>query len=206
MTKEILVVGGGGHARSVIDVVEAEGRFVIAGVVDNTPPSDDSVLGYSWLGDDTELDGLVARFKYAVVAVGQLPRPDTRIRLFQRLTQLGAELPTIVSPHAVVSAHARLGQGTVVMHGAVVNAGAVVGKNCIVNTMGLIEHDTHVGDHCHISTGARVNGECVVGEESFIGSGAVVFQLVRLPPRSVVSAGSVVRSGSGPSLELDGVE
>lgn len=196
MTRDILVVGGGGHARSVIDVLEAEGRFAVAGVVAATAPPGHSLFGYPWLGTDNDLAPLVAQCRFAVVAVGQLPRPTVRMSLFQKLVDLGAELPVIKSPHAIVSPRASLERGTVVMHGAVVNAGAAIGENCIVNSMALVEHDTIVGNHCHVATGARINGGCTVGAESFIGSGAILFQRAQVPVRSVVSAGSIVKPRS----------
>jgi sugar O-acyltransferase (sialic acid O-acetyltransferase NeuD family) len=198
MSSQIVIVGGGGHARSVIDVIEAEGRFDIAGVVDPKPPSSGSLMGYPWLGDDEALGPLIQRHKNAVIAIGQLPQPDKRIELFERVSGLGAQLPVIISPSAVVSPHATIGRGSIVMHGAVINAGAIIGENCIVNTLALVEHDSRIGDHCHVATGARINGECVLGRESFVGSGAIVFQQVHLPARSVVGAGTIVKTAAHP--------
>lgn len=193
MRESIVILGAGGHARSAIDVIESEGRFAIAGFLSPQPPVSGDVLGYKWLGTDDALGSLLPQFPHVAIGVGQIPRPDLRIKLFQMALSLGAELPVIVSPHSVVSRHTRLGRGTIIMHGAVINAGAVVGQNCIINTMALVEHDAQIGDHSHIATGARINGECAIGEESFVGSGAVVYQSVVLPPRSVVPAGDVVR-------------
>lgn len=194
MSESIVILGAGGHARAVIDVLESEGRFTIAGVVAPQQPMGDEVLGYEWLGTDDSLNSLIALHRNVVIGVGQIPRPDLRIKLFQMALALGAELPIIVSPHSVLSRHARLGRGTIIMHGAVINAGAVVGENCIINTMALVEHDAQIGHNTHVATGARINGECVIGEESFVGSGAVVLQSVVLPSRSVAPAGDVVRA------------
>lgn len=186
----LLLVGGGGHCRSCIDVIEAEGRFRIAGIAAPEAPTD---AIYPFLGGDDELPRLVREFRHALVVVGQVKTPAVRIALFEKLRALSAELPSIVSPRGYVSRRATLGAGTIVMHGAIVNAAAVVGDNCIINTLSLLEHDVTVQSHCHISTGARLNGGVHVGEGSFIGSGAIVHEGVRIGARCVVAAGAVVR-------------
>jgi sugar O-acyltransferase (sialic acid O-acetyltransferase NeuD family) len=130
----------------------------------------------------------------ALVTVGQIRSSEARKRLYALLKSLGATLPGIVSPHAHLSRHAGIGEGTVVFHGAIVNAGAFVGHNGIVNSRALVEHDSIVGDHCHISTGAIVNGGCTIGEGTFIGSGAIVHNGVNIGSGCVIAAGTVVKS------------
>lgn len=185
----ILLAGAGGHAQACIDVLEAQARFTIAGLIGTATEVGTAVLGYQVLGTDQDLPALVSRHAHALVTCGQIKSPDPRIRLFERLQSLGYQLPVIVSPRAYVSGHALLGVGTIVMHGAVVNAGAVVGRNCIVNTQALIEHGATVGDHCHISTAAVLNGEACVGAGSFIGSNAVLRERVTVAERSVIGMG-----------------
>jgi len=183
---QLLLIGAGGHCRSCIDVIEQEGRFEIAGIVDkggeaecsklkaqsqkNTAVAETEVLGYPIIGTDDDLPELRKKYCHALVTVGQIKSPDVRIRLHQLLLSLGFELPTIISPLAYVSRHAKIGQGTVIMHHALVNAGAVVGENCIINTKALVEHDAVIEDHCHIATGAVVNGGVVVQGCTFVGS------------------------------------
>lgn len=190
MTEYIILVGGGGHCRSVIDVVEAEGRYHIAGIVDRERSGD--LLGYPILGDDGALSVLINTYQNALVTVGQIKDSKTRFSIYQNLQTLGAKLPVVVSPLAHVSRHAQVGSGTVIMHGAIVNAGARIGANCIVNTHAVIEHDVTIGDHCHLSTGCLVNGEVVVGQHCFIGSNAVLNQCVTITSQAIIGAGSVV--------------
>lgn len=193
MTRQIILVGAGGHARSLVDVIEAEGKWSIAGFIDRADSEPASLFGYRCLGDDSNLADLLLEVPQAVIAVGQLKSPGVRQSLFTKLVTLGAILPAIVSPKATVSPRASLGMGTVVMHGAVVNAGVRVGSNCIINSLALVEHDSVIEDHSHISTGARVNGGCFVGTGSFVGSGAVIFQGIRVSDYSVIPAGAVVK-------------
>lgn len=191
--KELVLVGGGGHARACLDVIEATGLYLPVGVLDLPGKVDDGVLGVPVVGTDEEIPAWVARGSSFLVSVGQIKSPEARINLFQQLVELRADLPAIFAPTARISPHTTIGRGTIVMHLALVGPATKVGENCIINSRALIEHDTLIGDHCHISTGALVNGGCVVGEGSFIGSGAVLKQGARIGRRVVVGMGAVVR-------------
>lgn len=188
----ILLLGGGGHCRACIDVIEAQGDMEIRGIVQPQPDSQGGVLGYPILGCDDDLPLLLREVDYALVTVGQIKQPDPRIQLFQRVKALGAKLPRIISPSAYCSRHAQVGEGTILMHGAVVNARAQIGENCIINSLALVEHDAVIEAHCHISTGARVNGGVRIGLGSFVGSGAVLREGISLGSRVVIGAGQVV--------------
>ena len=191
-SEQLILVGGGGHCRSVIDVVEADGRFRIAGIVDTKEKLATELSGYKVIATDDDMDALVRQYRYFLVTVGQVQSGATRTRLFQLIKSRGGLLPTLIAPTAYVSPRATVGEGTVVMHRAFVNAGVRIGVNCIINTAALIEHDAHVGDFCHVSTAAVVNGDCFVGEKSFVGSRAVVSHGVRVAPNCLIGAGAVV--------------
>ena len=194
---EIILLGAGGHCRSCIDVLESEDRFTVAGIVDRIDGVDSSsVLGYPILGTDADLPELRKQYAFALVAVGQIRSSAVRRRLFDELKEVGYELPTIISPHAYVSAHAQVGAGSIIMHQALVNAGASVGENCIINSKALIEHDVKVGADCHISTGAILNGGVNVGVGIFFGSNAVSVQEISIPAGSFVTAGSLEKGES----------
>jgi sugar O-acyltransferase (sialic acid O-acetyltransferase NeuD family) len=200
----LIVVGAGGHAAACIDVVELEGRFRIAGLVDAVLPRGAQVLGYAVIGGDDELATFLQLARHALVGVGQIKTPQPRERLFELLGRAGFSLPTIVSPRAYVSPHARLGAGTIVMHGAIVNARAVVGDNCIVNSRALIEHDADIGAHCHVSTGAIVNGGARVGARSFVGSCSSVREGVSIGAGSIIGMGEKVLASCPPNTRLAG--
>lgn len=173
MKPQIILVGGGGHCISCIDVIEQEGKFQIAGIVD-TNKIGDQVVGYPVLGGDDDLPGLRKNYEYALVTIGQIKTPIARIKLYEQLALLGFNLPIIISPRAYVSKYAVIRDGSIVMHDALINAQAAIGNNCIINTKALIEHDSKIGSHCHISTGAIINGGVIVGHGTFVGSNAVV--------------------------------
>ena len=191
--KKILLIGNGGHCKSVIDVIGQEGQFKIAGIIGTSKSVGTDVLGYKVIGDDSDLKSLSKIYTYALVAVGQIQSPETRIKLFNLLIKLGFVLPNIVSPRAYVSNHAIIGNGTIIMHNVVINANAVIGDNCIINSKALIEHDTIIHNHCHISTNATINGNVVIEECCFIGSGVVTKNSIKIKKNSFVKAGTLVK-------------
>lgn len=191
MKKNLILIGGGGHCKSVIDVAESAG-YTICGILDKPSEVGKRVLNHEIIGTDADMDKFAGHAEF-VVTVGQIKSPDLRIRLHHMLAEAGCKLATIISHTANVSKYATVGEGTVIMHQAVVNANAKIGKGCIINTMANIEHDVIIGDFCHISTGAMVNGECNVGEHCFIGSQSVLNNCISVGADIIVGAGSLVR-------------
>jgi len=203
-SKEIILIGGGGHCRACIDVIESAGIFKIAGIVEQ-PGKDKlkSILGYPIIGDDDQLATLKKRYDYALITVGQIGSSSPRQNIFNHLKKMGFILPVIISPFAHVSKHAAIDEGSIVMHRVVVNAEVRVGRNCILNTGCLVEHDTEIGDHSHIATAAVLNGEVVVGSGSFVGSNATIVQGVKLPAQYFFKAGSLIVSYKNGKLIKD---
>ena len=189
----LILLGAGGHANACIDVIEQHGQYEIAGLVGMPEEAKSEILGYSVIASDRDLPELAKSYRYALVTVGQIGSAENRIRLYRLATELGFEMPAIVSPLAYASRHAAIGAGTIVMHGAIINAGARLGANCIVNTSALVEHDATIGDHCHISTGAILNGNVRLGAGSFVGSGSTIREGVALGKACIVGMGVAVR-------------
>ena len=190
---DIILIGGGGHCKSVIDVIEQEGRFKIAGIVDKPELLGSKLFGYLIIGNDSDLDDLAKKYQYALITVGQIKSPLLRIKLFELAVKSGFILPTVVSPRAYLSKHAMVDKGSIIMHDALINANAKVGENCIINSKALIEHDVIIKDHCHISTNVVINGNVVVGSGSFIGSGAISKEGIRIGDNYFAKAGSVIK-------------
>jgi sugar O-acyltransferase (sialic acid O-acetyltransferase NeuD family) len=191
--KEIILIGGGGHCKSVIDVIEQERKFQIVGIIDKPELLGTNVLGYLVIGNDSDLDNLAKEYKYAIVTAGQIKSPNLRIKLFDLVLSAGFILPSIISPRAYVSKHSKIGKGTVVMHDVLINVNTTIGENCIINSKALIEHDCVVSSHCHISTQAIINGSVSVGERSFVGSHSTTRQGITIEKDSFIKAGSVVK-------------
>ncbi len=191
--KEIILIGGGGHCKSVIDVIEQEKKFKIAGIIDKPELLGEKTLNYQIIGNDSDLKSLSKKYKYAIITVGQVSSPALRIKLFELIKDAGFVVPTIVSPRAYVSSYASIGEGTIIMHDALINASASVQENCIINTKAIIEHDVVISKHCHVSTGAIVNGEVTIGEGTFVGSSSTTKEGIIIKKNSFIKAGSVAK-------------
>jgi sugar O-acyltransferase (sialic acid O-acetyltransferase NeuD family) len=190
MNKPLILVGGGGHCKSVLEAVESAG-YSILGVLDMPEEVGKEILSTKVIGTDDDIPAYVDNAEF-VITVGFIKNPAIRIKLYNKIKEAGGKLATVIASTAYVSKYAEIGEGTVVLHQAIVNAGAKVGKNVILNTATNIEHDAVIGDHCHISTGTMVNGEAQIGEATFVGSQSVVNQCVMVCSEVVVASGSVV--------------
>lgn len=194
----MILVGGGGHALSVIDVVEAWGQEPIDGVVDPSAQCPAVTSGWTHLGTDSDLVQLRSAYRKALVTIGQVRDSSQRRSLFSTLLGLGFEIPHVISPFARVSPQGHIEEGTFVGHGASVGPYVRVGANCIINTGAILEHGSRVAGHCHISTGTIVNGDVSVGEGTFIGSGAIVYEGVVVGANCVIGAGATVAGDCPP--------
>lgn len=200
MKRPLILIGGGGHCKSVIEVAESAG-YEIKGILDMPDEVGKEVLpGHKVIGTDDEIPQYVEECDF-VITVGFIKNPAIRIKLYNKVKAAGGRLATIIASTAYVSKYAELGEGTVIMHHAFVNAGAKIGDNCIINTFVNIEHDAEVGNQCHISTGTIVNGECKIGENCFIGSQSVCANCIEIASDIIVGAGSVVRK----SIRVKGI-
>ena len=187
----LILVGGGGHCKSVIDVAEKAGYNII-GILDVIDNIGKRVLGYPIIGSDDNISDWIDN-AYFLVTVGQIKNSTIRTKLHQNIIASGGKLATLIATDSSVSKHTIIGEGTVIMHKSVVNADVNIGKSCIINTFANIEHDTVIGDFCHISTGVMVNGNCKISNSTFIGSGTIISNGVSIPENSIIAAGSVVR-------------
>ena len=191
--KDIILIGGGGHCRACIDVIEQHAEFKVIGIIDPSLATDSDIMGYPILGDDSILLSLSKKINYALVTVGQIGDGEKRKRLYDELLSFGFNLPTIISPLSYIGRSVSIGGGSIIMHGVIINACAKVGVNCIVNTRALIEHDVLIADHCHVSTGAIVNGGSRIETSSFLGSHSVVVQNLIVPRYSFVKANHIYK-------------
>lgn len=183
MSKSIVLVGGSGHAKVIMDVIRSSGGEIF-GILDDGISAGTQVLGVPVLGKTDEYE------KYNshpfLIAVGN---NEIRRRLAEKMD---VSWTTAVHPSAVVSQYAVLGEGTVVMPCAVINADARTGKHCIINTGCVVEHDSILGDYVHISPNAALGGTASIGDGSQIGIGACVRNNLTICEGCVIGAGAVV--------------
>ena len=190
---KIILIGGGGHCKSVIDVIEQEARFEIAGIIDKPELLGSKILGYPVIGNDFDLESLAKKYQNALVTVGQIKSALVRIKLYDLAIKAGFTLPSIVSPNAYISKHSKIGNGTIIMGNVIVNANVSIGDNCIINSKALIEHDCLISSHCHVSTNAIINGGVTIGSKSLIGSNVTTKNNIIIKENSFIKAGSLVK-------------
>ena len=190
--KNIILIGGG-HCKSVIDVIENEKKYKICGIVDKPELLGTRILNYKIIGNDSDLEVLAKKFKYAFITVGHIKSPKIRIKLFKQAKKAGFILPFIISPTSYVSKHSKIGAGSIIMHHAIVNPSTSIGDNCIINSKALIEHDSSISDHCHISTNTSINGGVKIGSECFIGSNVTTKENIIIKKNKFIKAGPILK-------------
>lgn len=192
MSLPVIILGAGGHAKVLIDVLHAS-RAVIAGIVDSEPAlAGSSLLSVPVLGNDDILTDFSPSEVQLVNALGSVGLPTKRRQLFERFKGMGYFFATVVHPSAVVALDVELGEGTQIMAGAVVQPGCCIGINSIINTCVSIDHDCIIGDHVHIAPGGTLSGGVKVGTGCHLGTGATVIQGIEIGKQSLVAAGAVV--------------
>lgn len=192
MSERIVIVGAGGHARVVLDVLRLLG-WDVAGVLTPDPPTGCVWEGVSVLGDDAWLGEPGATGYAYAIGIGAVPgKMMARRAMHMRLTQLGVCMPALMHPAAVVARTAAVASAAQIMAGAVVQPGVRIGVNALVNTGARIDHDCTIGAHAHVATAAVLCGSVFVGEGAFIGAGAVVLPGVRVGEGAEVAAGATV--------------
>lgn len=182
--ENVIVIGAGGHAKVVADIILRSGDR-ITGFLDGARRSGE-FFGYPILGSDSEY----RKFPGCsfIIAIGNA---QARERIAQSMP--GAAWYTAVHPGAVISPlDTRIGEGTVIMADAVINPGAHIGRHCILNSGSIVEHDNRIGDYAHISVGAKVAGTVRIGEKTWVGAGATVSNGVSVCGGCMLGAGAVV--------------
>ncbi len=190
--RDVVVMGGGGHAKVLIDVLRRRG-IAIADILDaDEMKTGSTVLGIKVSGTDRMLDAYAAGHVWLVNGVGSVTRPDARAALYERLVGRGYEFLTVTHPSAVIADDVGLAAGVQIMASAVIQPGTEIGRNTIINTSASVDHDCRIGAHAHIAPGVVMCGNVVVGEGSHIGSGAIIVQGVTVGAGCMVKAGALV--------------
>ena len=192
--EDSIVLGFGGHAKSVIDCLERQGKYRIAGFLDKEERGNICYRGYEVIGGDDDLEGFCRQgITNAFVTVGFLGGSKVRNRLYARLKEAGFTLPNIIDPSAVVADDAALGEGNFVGKLAMLNSDVQIGNMCIINSGAMIEHECRVGDFSHISVGTVLCGGVTVGSETFVGAGSTLIQGITVGDGCVIAAGTTLR-------------
>lgn len=204
-TRKLILIGGGGHCRSVADSVDAKAYSDIV-IVDHHLVTGSIICGYRVVGGDDILGDLYdADYKEAFISVGSLKDTTARRRIYDRAMPIGFSFPSILDQSVAVAVDVSIGYGIFVGKNAVINAGSRISDFVIINTGAIVEHDCIIGKFTHISVGAVVCGGCKVANDVFIGANATVIQEVKIGANSVIGAGSTVLADVPENTVVTGV-
>lgn len=186
---DIVLLGGGGHARSIFAALRLSGEHVRGYLA---PESSPRLTELQHLGGDEVLDSLDPAEVRIVNAMGSVSSTVARHRLHDSASSRGFTVSSVVHPRAVIDPTAMLSSGVQVLAGALINIGARIGEGALINSGAILEHDSVVGAHAHIAPGAIIAGDVVIGPFAHIGMGAMILQGLKIGSGSVVGAGAVV--------------
>lgn len=190
--KKIVLIGGGGHSKVVIDIIKSNNEFEIIGITEKNSAVKE-VSNIPILGDDSILEELFNKgVEYAFICIGISKNLHLRNKLFEKIKNIGFKIPTLIHRQAIVSPYAKIGQGTCVMAGAIVNPYVQIGVNSVINTGSIIEHDCIIGDNTFISPGVILGGNVTVKNSSMIGMGSKVIEGKIIGNNVTIGAGAVV--------------
>ena len=189
--RRLIIIGAGGHARSVADIVLEQGEYTLVGLLDDAYPKLESVWDIPVLGRVDAAAGLRGMAECAFVAIG-----NNRVRegLFNMLLEAGFDLPSIVHGRAVLSSRAALGRGAAVMAGAVVGTEATLGEGVIVNAGAVVDHHARVGDFGHLGVGAVMAGGSRLGHGAWMQAGSALGYGVEVPAGRVLAPGEALQA------------
>ena len=189
--KNLILIGGGGHASSCLEIIEQYKNYKIIGIIEKK--KDFNNIDYTYLGDDRALKDLKKKYSYAAICVGQIRSHIPRLKIFNKLIKLKFNLPNFVSKNTIMSSKLSIGISNFIMSNVFINRNVNIGDNNIINTGSIIEHDSTIGDNCHISTGSIINGNVTIEDNVFVGSGCVIYHNTTIKKNSIIPAGTTIR-------------
>lgn len=195
----IVIIGSSGHAKVILDIVQQQGRYRVAGFLDCFRDTDEQTSGYPILGKEKDLPDLIKAhtLKGAIVAIGD---NFVRSKVVTQIKKTSPELPFVsaVHPAATIAREVVIGEGSVVMAGVSINPCSCVGRFCILNTNASLDHDSILEDFASLAPGVTTGGNCRIGHHAALGIGAVLIHGIHVGEHTVIGAGSLVMKSVGP--------
>jgi len=190
-SKPVIIVGAGGHAKVVADVLKLSGRDILGFTTPDLKVGT-SFLGKKILGDDSIINKYLPNDIDLVNGIGALPKNNLRWKLSSILRTKGYKFVTVIHPNALIASDVSLDEGVQIMAGVIIQSGTEIGKDCIINTGVLLDHDCRVEANCHLAPGVICSGNVSIGEGTHLGTGVSVIQNISIGSNSVIAAGSTI--------------
>lgn len=192
--EQIILLGCGGHACSVVDSIIQLGYYEIIGFIERENGKGIGFAEYSVIGTDHDLQAIYnAGVRNAFVTIGYLGKSNIREKVYSNLKQIGYHIPKIIDPSAILARGVQMEEGTYIGKRAVVNTNSYIGKMCIINTGAIVEHGNVIEDFSHVSVGSVLCGDVKLGKGTLIGANAAVIQGIHIGDNVIVGAGVTVR-------------
>lgn len=188
----LVVIGGGGHAGVLVDILRSQQREILAIVSPEDISQRRIFSGLTHLKRDEDVLGFSPDSVRLVNGVGMLPKSRLKYKLNEHFLSLGYSFETVISDSAQISSFAEIAQGTQIFSGAIIQAGAFIGAHSIVNSGVIIEHDSILGEYNHIAPKAVLCGQVTTHDHVYVGANATVIQNITLEQSSIVGAGAIV--------------
>jgi UDP-perosamine 4-acetyltransferase len=195
--RDLLICGGGGACKLVIDVVEKRGKYRIRGIIDRRFPALQEVSGIPVIAGSSrdELQSILDEgYKHVINAVAFDGKKHGRKEPYLLLKELGFSFVNVVHDSAIIEPSVQMGEGNIIAAGAIIGSEALIGSNCFINAGAIVSHDCIISDHCHVASGAILGGSVVINENTLIGQGCTIFKNVRIGRNVVIQNGANVFS------------
>lgn len=204
--KTIVVIGGGGHARALIDILTEQGMD-IGVIVDPAPaPTSTRLKGIEWLSDDEQVLRYLPDEVLLVNGIGAMPYSEARKSVCEHFRTLGYTFMTVIARSASVSQNAIIEEGAQVLRGAIVNNDSVIGTDSIINTSAVIEHDCRIARNCHVAPGATLSGGVKLSEGVHVATGANIINGVTIGANTIIGVGANITASVGDNMVVYGAK
>lgn len=189
MPKEVVIIGAGGHAKVIADIIVKNNDILLGFLDDNIEKGKKVIADYKVLGTISDCQEL-CNYKNNLMFIVGIGNNLTRLKITKEYPNL--LYYTAIHPNAVIGLDVKVGEGTAIMANACINSNATIGKHCIINTGAIIEHDNILDDFVHVSPNAALAGNVKIGEGTHVGIGATVKNNINIKENNIIGAGAVV--------------
>jgi len=187
--KPLIIIGAGGHAKMISNILTESGEKIL-GYVDPNMEAGSNFFGSVILGSDSSIYDYHKDEIFLVNGIGALPNDKLRWNLASKMQLKGYKFLSVIHPSSIIASNVVLGEGVQVMAGAILQTGVKVGNNSIINTGAIVDHDSFVAENCHLAPGVVCSGGVIINKKSYIGAGASIIQNIIIGENVVIASGS----------------
>ena len=202
MNKDIIMLGSGGHAKSLIHILESVNKTISAVFSPNKAESTENFPDSEHYHDDVSIHKFNSKKVLLVNGIGAMPENENRKKVQKKFKQLGYNFLSLVSDSSNLAKDVQLKNGVQILNGVIVNSGSIIGCETILNTGVIVEHGCEIGSNCHLAPGAIICGDVKINNDVFIGPGAILARGVEIGEGSIIGAGSKIFKNIKPNTKV----